>query len=134
MLPPPRHSHALHVHNDWLYLFGGINELGAVTVSLFKAFISRSAMDRAGTLHASSSTAGSSISIIGNNAATSVAVDLEWAELDSELPYNKNRAGVMQQGQLRCYQLGSAALGRTVNEDDAEKGWYTPVHAAEILH
>jgi hypothetical protein len=50
------------------------------------------------------------------------AVEIEWQELDPELPYNKDRAGVMQQGQLRCYQLGSATLGRTMNEDDAEKG------------
>jgi hypothetical protein len=57
------------------------------------------------------------------------AVEIEWQELDPELPYNKDRAGVMQQGQLRCYQLGSATLGRTMNEDDAEKGEHgsTPV-------
>jgi hypothetical protein len=47
---------------------------------------------------------------------------LEWAELDAQLPYNKSRAAVMQGGQLRCYQLGSAVLGRSVADDDAEKG------------
>eukprot|EP00878_Enallax_costatus_P032238 GHUV01035378.1.p1 GENE.GHUV01035378.1~~GHUV01035378.1.p1 ORF type:complete len:143 (-),score=39.93 GHUV01035378.1:304-732(-) len=142
MLPPPRHSHCLHVHNDWLYLFGGVDELGAATVSLFKAFISRSAIDRAGALHMSSSgsaaahmsTSGASalhvsssgaggLGLGSSNSAAGGAMELEWVELGSELPYNKNRAGVMQQGQLRCYQLGSAVLGRSVNEDDAEKGW-----------
>eukprot|EP00882_Tetradesmus_deserticola_P032319 GHRQ01036631.1.p3 GENE.GHRQ01036631.1~~GHRQ01036631.1.p3 ORF type:complete len:113 (+),score=37.32 GHRQ01036631.1:708-1046(+) len=54
--------------------------------------------------------------------AAGAAVEVQWQELDPELPYNKDRAGVMQQGQLRCYQLGSATLGRTMNEDDAEKG------------
>lgn len=54
--------------------------------------------------------------------AASAAVAIEWQELDPELPYNKDRSGVMQQGQLRCYQLGSATLGRTMNEDDAKKG------------
>jgi hypothetical protein len=58
MLPPPRHSHMLHMHNDWLYLFGGVNELGASTVSLFKAHISRTAMDRAGALHAAAAGGG----------------------------------------------------------------------------
>lgn len=140
MLPPPRHSHCLYVHNDWLYLFGGVNELGAASVSLSKAFISRTAMDRAGALHASSggasalhmsssgaaalhmSSSGGAGGLGSGTAAAGGAMELEWVELDSELPYNKNRAGVMQQGQLRCYQLGSAALGRSVNEDDAEKG------------
>lgn len=121
MLPPPRHSHSLHAHNDWLYLFGGINELGAVTVSLFKAFLSRSAMDRAGALHAVSGGTGT-MGLAANNPVAGNAMELEWVEMDSQLPYNKNRTGVMQQGQLRCYQLGSAMLGRSVNEDDAEKG------------
>jgi hypothetical protein len=58
MLPPPRHSHMLHMHNDWLYLFGGVNELGASTVSLFKAHISRTAVDRAGALHAAAAGGG----------------------------------------------------------------------------
>lgn len=46
------------MHNDWLYLFGGVNELGASTVSLFKAQISRTAMDRAGALHAAAAGTG----------------------------------------------------------------------------
>ncbi len=54
--------------------------------------------------------------------STAAVLQLEWQELEADLPYNKSRATVLQQGQLRCYQLGSATLGRSINEDDAEKG------------
>lgn len=78
-------------------------------------------MDRAGALHAASGGTGT-MGLASSNPAAGSALELDWVEMDSELPYNKNRTGVMQQGQLRCYQLGSAMLGRSVNEDDAEKG------------
>eukprot|EP00775_Hariotina_reticulata_P013287 gene13287-13418_t len=126
VLPPPRHGHNLHVHNEVLYLFGGCNELGAATVTLFKALLPRQALDKANAQHAAATVAPSgSTDGIGPTAAApgaDGALHIEWLELDAELPYNKNRAGIMHQGQLRCYQLGSATLGRSINDNDAEKG------------
>lgn len=136
--PPPRHSHHIHVHNDLLYLFGGLNELGVSTVSLFKAVVPRQQVDRACAL-ANAAAFGDSPGAAGAEgtqqegcdtaadggvgASSSTAqLELEWHELEANLPYNKSRATVMQQGQMRCYQLGWATLGRSINEDDAEKG------------
>lgn len=63
---------------------------------------------------------GPAAGAMGSSSATQL--QLAWQELDADLPYNKSRATAMHQGQLRCYQLGSATLGRSINEDDAEKG------------
>jgi hypothetical protein len=123
--PPPRHGHNLHVHNEVLYLFGGCNELGAATVTLFKALMPRQALEKADAQHAAASGAFSSSAAGGMGpgaAGTDGVLHIEWQELDAELPYNKNRAGILHQGQLRCFQLGSATLGRSVNDNDAEKG------------
>ena len=136
--PPPRHNHHLHVHNDLLYLFGGINDLGVSTVSLFKTTLPRQQVDRACAL-ANAAAFGESPGIGGaedaqqegseaaggpaaSMSSSAAVLQLEWQELEADLPYNKSRAAVMQQGQLRCYQLGSATLGRSINDDDAERG------------
>lgn len=44
-----------------------------------------------------------------------------WLELDSELPYNRNRCVLLGGGQLTSLQLGSVTLGR-VNDDEIAKG------------
>lgn len=137
------------MHNDLLYVFGGLNDLGVTTATLFRAVLSRQQVDRA--------CAGASAAAFGDNAATvggdsdqqvpsapgdagslaagpnstAAVLQLEWEELEADLPYNKSRATVMQQGHIRCYQLGSATLGRSINEDDAEKG--TSAHGI-VLH
>lgn len=132
------------MHNELVYLFGGLNDLGISTVSMFKAVLPRQQADRACALanaaaFGESSGAGSagdaddaqqdegSAGGVGSAAAggpgsASSALQLEWQELEADLPYNKSRATVMQQGEMRCYQLGSATLGRSINEEDAEKG------------
>lgn len=141
MRPPPRYGHHLHLHNDQMYLLGGFNDLSVPTTTLFQATMSRQQVDRACALACAAAfgegpgAAGGEAAQQGlqgpDSAAAAVAVgpnssaaqlQLSWQELEAELPYNKSRATVMQQGQLRCYQLGSATLGRSINEDDAEKG------------
>lgn len=147
--PPPRHGHLLLVHNDLLYLFGGVNDLGVTTATLFRAVLSRQQVDRA-CASASAAAFGDAAATVGGDGdqqaagaqgdagglavganSTAAVLQLEWQELEADLPYNKSRATVMQQGQIRCYQLGSATLGRSINEDDAEKG--SSAHQA-ILH
>lgn len=137
-VPPPRYSHVLHVHNDVLYFFGGLNDLGVSTVTLFKTVLLRQAVDRACALANAAAFEGSPGSAGGDGqpggsdiadgpgtaeaCSAAAALQLVWQELEGDLPYNKSRATVLQQGQMRCYQLGSATLGRSINEDDAEKG------------
>lgn len=35
-VPPPRHSHRITVHRDQLYLLGGLDELGAQSVAMYR--------------------------------------------------------------------------------------------------
>jgi hypothetical protein len=135
------------VHNDQLYLQGGLNDLGVATASLFHTLMTRQQVDRACAL-VSAAACGTTSVVAGaegteqasEGSATSVGIapssaaaqlQLQWQELEADLPYNKSRATVMQQGQIRCYQLGSATLGRSINEDDVEKGaWTAQLHRA----
>ncbi|GIL93808.1 hypothetical protein Vretimale_187 [Volvox reticuliferus] len=95
--PPPRHSHYIHVHKDHLYLFGGLDELGAQSNAMFQ------------------------VHLPGDQQDTYATAKPKWVEWDSELPYNKNRSATLWNGTISIYQLGSNTLGR-VNDDDAEKG------------
>ncbi|GLC33992.1 Dynein regulatory complex subunit 7 [Pleodorina starrii] len=95
--PPPRHSHHIHVHRDHLYLFGGLDELGAQSNAMFR------------------------VHLPGDQQETYATAKPKWVEWDSELPYNKNRTATLWNGTISIYQLGSNTLGR-VNDDDAEKG------------
>ncbi|GLI65995.1 hypothetical protein VaNZ11_009689 [Volvox africanus] len=95
--PPPRHSHHIHVHRDHLYLFGGLDELGAQSNAMFQ------------------------VHLPGDQQDTYATAKPKWVEWDSELPYNKNRTATLWNGTISIYQLGSNTLGR-VNDDDAEKG------------
>lgn len=50
----------------------------------------------------------------------------EWSQVASEMSYNRCRHGVLHQGQLGLYQVGSPSLGQLVGADDIEKaavGW-----------
>ncbi|KAG2491059.1 hypothetical protein HYH03_010505 [Edaphochlamys debaryana] len=96
-VPPPRHSHRITVHKDYLYLFGGLDELGAQSISMFRVHLPGGQQDSYATAKP------------------------KWVEWDSELPYNKNRTVTLFNGTISIYQLGSNTLGR-VNDDDAEKG------------
>ncbi|GFR42728.1 hypothetical protein Agub_g3646 [Astrephomene gubernaculifera] len=96
-VPPPRHSHRITVHKDHLYLFGGLDELGAQSVAMFRVHLPEGQQDTYSTAKP------------------------KWVEWDSELPYNKNRTVTLWNGTISIYQLGSNTLGR-VNDDDAEKG------------
>lgn len=152
--PPPRHGHQLHVQNDQLFFFGGYNDLGVATCTLLKAVLARHAVDRACALagaaafgeppgeaglddgtqqqrqqhqqhHSAAGGAEGRPEALSTSSSSAAVLQLEWQELDADLPYNKSRATVLQNGQMRCYQIGSATLGRSVNEDDAEKGEQT---------
>jgi hypothetical protein len=130
-----------------MYILGGLNDVGVTTTTLFKADMPRQQVDRACALASAAafgetprgagaegaaqqgpqgpegSSAGVEGAAAGATGGSSAAqLQLVWQELDADLPYNKSRATAMHQGQLRCYQLGSATLGRSINEDDAEKG------------
>lgn len=147
--PPPRYCHQLHVYNDQLYMQSGLNDLGVATATLFKLLMTRQQVDRACAL-VSAAAFGATSAVAGAEGAqqgpgggdsaaaeiapssTAVQLQLQWQELEADLPYNKSRATVMQQGQIRCYQLGSATLGRSINEDDAEKGAWTVSYAAAL--
>lgn len=94
-MPPPRHSHLLTMHKDCLYLFGGLDELGAQSVAMYKLHLP-----------------------LGENYST---FKPEWVEWESELPYNKCRTCTLYNGTLSAYQLGSNTLGR-MNDEDYEKG------------
>lgn len=65
-LPPPRHGHIISSNNENVHLFGGMDELGATSLQLFKLTATKSSME----------------SCMGTFKA-------EWDELDSELPYNR---------------------------------------------
>ncbi|MEW5310705.1 MAG: hypothetical protein WDW38_002476 [Sanguina aurantia] len=80
---------------DHLYLFGGLDELGAQSFSMYRVHLPP-----------------------GENYT---AAKPEWMEWDSELPYNKCRTCTLYNGTVSVYQLGSNTLGR-VNDEDAEKG------------
>jgi len=94
-LPPPRHSHLICVYNSSIYLYGGMDGLGAQSFSMYCMRIPP-----------------------GENYAV---LRPEWVEWDSELPYNKCRTATFFNGSISIYQLGSNTLGR-VNDEDAEKG------------
>ncbi|PNW72944.1 hypothetical protein CHLRE_14g612700v5 [Chlamydomonas reinhardtii] len=96
-VPPPRHSHRITVHRDQLYLLGGLDELGAQSVAMYRVALPAGQQD------------------------TYATSKPKWVEWDSELPYNKNRTATLWNGTISIYQLGSNTLGR-VNDDDAEKG------------
>ncbi|KXZ51889.1 hypothetical protein GPECTOR_11g323 [Gonium pectorale] len=96
-VPPPRHSHRISVHKDFLYLLGGLDELGAQSVAMYRVHLPAGQQD------------------------TYATAKPKWVEWDSELPYNKNRTATLWNGTISIYQLGSNTLGR-VNDDDAEKG------------
>ena len=34
--PPPRHSHLVVMHSDHLYLFGGLDDLGAPSTAMYR--------------------------------------------------------------------------------------------------
>lgn len=144
--PPPRHGHQLHVHNNTMYILGGLNDVGVATTTLFKAHMPRQQVDRACALASAASFgetprgagaegaaqqgpqgpegggAGVGPAAGATGSSSAAQLQLAWQELDADLSYNKSRATAMHQGQLRCYQLGSATLGRSINEDDAEEG------------
>ncbi|KAL6761433.1 hypothetical protein V8C86DRAFT_3131553 [Haematococcus lacustris] len=94
-LPPPRHSHMSTVHKNYLYLFGGLDELGAQSFAMYCMHLPP----------------GESYSVTRP----------EWVEWESELPYNKCRTATFFNGALSVYQLGSTTLGRA-NDEDVEKG------------
>ncbi|GAX80447.1 hypothetical protein CEUSTIGMA_g7886.t1 [Chlamydomonas eustigma] len=94
-IPPPRHSHVLSFYKDALYLFGGLDELGAQSTAMYRMNLPP----------------GENYNI----------AKPEWVEWEAELPYNKGRTTTIFQGSLSVFQLGSNTLGR-VNEEDAEKG------------
>lgn len=78
--PPPRHSHLTAVHKDHLYLFGGLDELGAQSFAMYRVHLPP-----------------------GENYT---AVKPEWMEWDSELPYNKCRTCTLYNGTVSVYQVG----------------------------
>ena len=109
-MPPPRHSHLLtfhkvsyiqhwslifdaHLHyshselfptpvmKDALFLFGGLDELGAQSTLMYRMALPP-----------------------GENYTTAKP---EWFEWDSELPYNKSRTCTFFQGSLSIYQVWS---------------------------
>eukprot|EP00798_Chlamydomonas_sp_ICE-L_P031206 gene31206-6355_t len=84
--PPPR---------DQLFLFGGLDELGAQSFSMYRLPLPP-----------------------GENFVTAKP---EWSEWESELPFNKSRTCTFFNGSLSVYQLGSNTLGR-VNDEDFQKG------------
>jgi hypothetical protein len=156
MSPPPRHGHQLHVQNAQLFLFGGFNDLGVATSTLMNAVLPRHAVDRAcaltsaaafgeapggsglddGTQQQQQSASGGADGgqdALGVSSSSAAVLQLEWQELDADLPYNKSRATVLQNGEMRCYQIGSTTLGRSVNEDDAEKGEHLRTSSAKAL-
>lgn len=134
--PPPRHGHALCVHDEELFCFGGLNELGAPTTSLFHARIVRGMLEAAGAAAAAAATPPASTAAVvniraaapgggasssNNSTSNSSSIPLEWDELDAQLPFCSSRTAVMAGGQLRCYQLsGSGAT--TSADEDLEKG------------
>lgn len=86
-VPPPRHSHLITVYKDHLYLFGGLDELGAQSFSMYR------------------------ISLPPGESYTSIKP--EWEEWESELPYNKCRTAAFYNGTLSIYQVGGlTSLGR----------------------
>lgn len=65
--PPARRGHSLYMHDGMLYLFGGIDELGAPSTAMFRIAVE-----------------------YGLNLATA---RLQWEELVSERVFNPNRCG-----------------------------------------
>jgi len=50
------------------------------------------------------------------------ALHIEWLELDAELPYNKNRAGIMHSRPAEVLPVGIGdPWGRSINDDDGER-------------
>lgn len=129
--PPPRHSHLLSVHDQSLFLFGGLDELGAPSLRLFKLPVPRAALAAAADAAALSSAAGAATGGAQGQAGGSSAgagagggagsFRGEWEEVESELTYNRSRAVVLHRGCINIYQLGSSTMGKP-NDDDAEKG------------
>jgi len=130
--PPPRHCHLVSVHDQALYLFGGLDDLGAPSLRLFKLPVPRAALAAAaGAAALASPTPGNSGAGGGSAGAASGAGASagggagsfrgEWEELESELTYNRNRSVTLHRGSLSIYQLGSSTLGKP-NDDEAEKG------------
>ncbi|GMH37248.1 hypothetical protein BSKO_05121 [Bryopsis sp. KO-2023] len=93
--PPPRHCHLMAIHNEHAFCFGGYDELGAHTHSMYRLPVP-----------------------YGENLTTSRP---EWEEWESEMQYNKSRSTCLSEGYIYMIQLGSPTLGK-VNEDEAEKG------------
>ncbi len=80
-LPPPRHNHLMTMFKDHLYLFGGLDELGAQSVALYRIQLPSGESGNYSTLRP------------------------EWVEWDSELPYNKFRTCTLYQDMLSVYQV-----------------------------
>lgn len=59
--------------------------------------------------------------MLDSHRSTYLTARPEWAEMDSEMPFNKSRTYTFHRDQLSCFQLGSAALGITVSEE-ADRG------------
>lgn len=126
--PPPRQGHLLTVQDQTLYLFGGLDDLGAPSLRLFKLPVPRAALAAAADAAANSivggtSGGGGSGGSMGGGGAGAAGGHFngEWEEVESELTYNRSRSVVMYRGSLNIYQLGSSTLGKP-NDDDAEKG------------
>jgi hypothetical protein len=123
-MPPPRHCHLLSVHDQALYLFGGLDELGAPSLRLFKLPVPRAALAAAADAASATAPAGGSE---GGGASAACApagggaFRGEWEEVESELAFNASRSVALHHGSLSVYQLGGGTLGKP-NDDSAEKG------------
>jgi hypothetical protein len=127
-VPPPRHCHLVTVHDQTLYLFGGLDDLGAPSLRLFKLPVPRAALAAAADAAALAAPTGvggvgggGGVAGGGGGGAGAGVFRGEWEEVESELTYNRSRSVTLHHGSLSIYQLGSSTLGKP-NDDDAEKG------------
>ena len=88
--PPPRFSHCLHHHGEYVFLYGGVNDLGATSDSMFKVQMPYE--------------------------STWSTFKPHWAELDSDVDYNPARAALFCGDKICLVQVGvdgALPLGRS---------------------
>eukprot|EP00210_Caulerpa_lentillifera_P006016 g5750.t1 len=93
--PSPRYGHWIHCFEDFIYLFGGFDELGAASQSMYRVQLS-------------------------SDVPLTQQV-LEWEEWDSQLEPNSSRICLLNENWISAFQVGSHALGMATNEA-IEKG------------
>lgn len=83
--PPPRHSHYLHHDGEHVYLYGGLNDLGAWSDAMFKVCLP-----------------------YGSTWATCKP---QWLELDSDVDYNPARIVLFWQDRVNMVQVREERRG-----------------------